>query len=176
MDKEVFTVPMPSEKELLGKGPSFHKNIYSMLRTANVFDDFERSELMFIAKHMRAYRMSAGETVYHEGDRSGYFSVLIEGRIAVYKQDSDDNIKFLNNIHPGKIFGEISLIDDGPSSASIIAETDVVIVEMDRESFRQCISEDPVAGVHLLNLVARMLCVRLRSASSRLVDYIDVWG
>lgn len=175
-NKVAFSVPMQSKKEVLGAGPTFHEAICSMLQTAKVFEGFEKSELMYLARHMRAYQVPAGGTIYHEGERDGYFSVLIEGRISVYKEDSDDQVKFLNAIPPGSIFGEISVIDNRPTSASLVAESDVVIVDMSRESFQQCVNENPTIGVHLLNLVARILCARLRSVSGRLVDYIDVWG
>jgi CRP-like cAMP-binding protein len=86
----------------------------------------------------------------------------------------NSEIKLLSVINPGKIFGEISVIDNLPYSASLIAESDVIIVLMSRESFRQCIDERSIIGVRLLSLIARMLCERLRSSSGQLVDYIDV--
>lgn len=175
-NKTAFSVPMQGKKEVLGEGSSFQEAICSMLQTAKVFEDFEKPECGYLAKHMRAYQVPAGSTIYHEGDKGGYFSVLIEGRISVYKEDSDSQVKFLNVIPPGSIFGEISVIDNRPTSASLVAETDVVIVDMSRESFLQCVSENPTLGVQLLSLVARILCARLRSVSGRLVDYIDVWG
>ena len=175
-NKVAFSVPMQSKKEVLGEGQTFHEAIFSMLQTAKVFEGFDKPELTYLAKHMRAYQVPAGATIYHEGDKGGYFSVLIEGRISVYKEDSDNHVKFLNVIPPGSIFGEISVIDNLLISASLVAESDVVIVDMSRESFHQCVNGNPTFGVHLLNLVARILCARLRSVSGRLVDYIDVWG
>ena len=175
-NKAAFSVPMQSKKEVLGEGPTFHEAICSMLQTARSFEGFGQPELMYLAKHMRAYRVSAGGTIYREGEKGGYLSVLIEGSISVYKEDSDDQVKFLNLIPPGSIFGEISVIDSRPTSASLVAESDVVIVDMNRESFLQCVNENPAFGVRLACMVARILCARLRSASGRLVDYIDVWG
>lgn len=175
-NKAAFSVPMQGKKEVLGEGPTFHEAICSMLQTSKVFQGFEKPECGYLARHMRAYQVPAGGTIYHEGERGGYFSVLIEGRISVYKEDTDNQVKFLNVIHPGSIFGEISVIDGRPISASLVAETDVVIVDMNAESFRQCVNENPAIGVHLLNVVATILCARLRSVSGRLVDYIDVWG
>ncbi len=175
-NKVAFSVPMQSKKEVLGEGPTFHEAIFSMLQTAKVFEGFEKSELMYLANHMRAYQVPADGTIYHEGDKGGYFSVLIEGRISVYKEDSDSQVKFLNVIPPGSIFGEISVIDNFPTSASLVAESDVVIVDMSRENFQQCVNQNPAFGVRLLCLVARILSARLRSVSGRLVDYIDVWG
>lgn len=171
--KGFFSVPLPSAMELLGDGPSFQNTLCSMLGKVKGFEDFDQPELAYLAKHMKAYRVPEGGTIFLEGDRNSYFSALIDGRICVYKEDSDDAIKLLSVIPPGRIFGEISVIDDLPYSASLVAESDATIVLMSRESFRQCINDDPIMGLRLLNLVARLLCARLRSTSGQLVDYID---
>lgn len=175
-NRVAFSVPMQGKKEVLGEGPAFQDAMCSMLQTAKVFEGFGKDDLTYLAKHMRAYQVPAGATIYHEGDKGGYFSVLVEGSISVYKEDSDNQVKFLNTIHPGSIFGEISVIDNLPTSASLVAESDVIIVDMNRENFQQCVNQNPAFGVRLLCLVARILSARLRSVSGRLVDYIDVWG
>lgn len=173
MEKKYFSVPLPSAMELLGDGPSFQDTLCGMLTQVKGFEDFSQPEFMYLAKHMKAYRVPEGGTIFLEGDRNSYFSALIDGRICVYKEDSDDAVKLLSVIPPGRIFGEISVIDDLPYSASLVAESAATIVLMSRESFRQCINDDPIIGVRLLNLVARLLCTRLRSTSGQLVDYID---
>ena len=173
-NKRLTSVPLPGNMELLGDGAAFQDNIRTMLLDAKGFDDFSQPDLVFLAKHMKAYRVPEGTTIFREGERNSYLCVLIEGRVCVYKEDRDNEIKLLTVIPPGRIFGEISIIDNFPYSASIIAETEATFLLMSRESFRQCIDDKPVLGVRLLSLIARLLCARLRSASGQLVDYIDV--
>jgi len=173
-NKQHFFVPLPTEMELLGEGPSFQDALCAMLAKAKVFEGFGQPELMLLAPHMKAYRVAAGETIFREGNKNSYLSVLVEGRIAVYKEDSSDEVKLLGVISPGNIFGEISVIDNLSYSASLVAETDVVIVLMSRESFHRCINDNPTFGLRLLNFVAHLLCARLRSVSGQLVDYIGV--
>ncbi|MDO8811045.1 MAG: cyclic nucleotide-binding domain-containing protein [Gallionella sp.] len=165
---------LPSDIELLGDGQSFQDTICTMLMEAKGFESFEQSDLLFLAKHMKAYRARKGIAVFREGDQNCYLCVLIIGRISVYKEDQDNEIKLLGTIAPGKIFGEISIIDNLPHSASLIAETDAVFLLMSRESFRQCTEEQPILGVRLLGLIARLLCARLRSASGQLAEFIHV--
>lgn len=172
-NKQPFFVPLPNGMELLGDGPSFQQTICDMLTQAQGFDDFAQPELMYLAQHMQAYRVAAGNTIFREGNRNSCFSILIEGRIAVYKEDSNDEVKLLNFIQAGKIFGEVSVIDNLPFSASLIAEIDVTIILMSRESFHECVTNNPIIGVRLLYLVARLLCARLRTVSGRLADYME---
>jgi len=165
---------LPSNIELLGDGHSFQDTISAMLMEVKGFDSFEQSDLLFLARHMQAYRARKGVTIFHEGDQNCYLCVLIQGRISVYKEDQDSESKLLGTITPGKIFGEISIIDNLPHSASLIADSEAIFLLMNGESFRQCTEHEPILGVRLLSLIARLLCARLRSASGQLAEYIHV--
>ena len=165
---------LPSDIELLGDGHSFQDTICAMLTGVKGFESFEQSDLLFLARHMQAYRARKGITIFREGDQNCYLCVLIQGHINVYKEDRDSETKLLGTITSGKIFGEISIIDNLPHSASLVAGSDAIFLLMDRESFRQCTEHEPILGVRLLGLIARLLCARLRSASGQLAEYIHV--
>lgn len=173
-NKHAITIPLPSDLALLGDGISSQDTLCDMLAKAQGFEDFDHTELMCLAKHMKAYRVSAGSTIFRERDRNSYLGVVVEGRICVYKEDCDNENKLFGFVTAGRIFGEISVIDYLPYSASLLAESDAIILLMSRENFNQCINENPLIGVRLLKLIARLLCTRLRSTSGQLVDYIDV--
>ncbi len=173
-NKGNIDIPLPSGMELLEDGQHAQDALCNMLKPVKGFEVFDRADLEFLARHMKAYRVQAGSTIFREGDRNSYLSVLIEGRVGVYKEDSNDEIKFFATISPGRIFGEISVIDNLPYSASIVAESEATIIIMSREGFRQCVDAKPAIGVRMLDLIAHLLCARLRSVSNQLVDYIDV--
>ena len=171
-NKRIRSAPLSDNLELLGDGLSFRDNLCSMLEQAKCFDDFPHAGIEALARHMKAYRVPGGATIFREGERNSYLCVLIEGRVNVYKEDGSGANKLLTTIRPGSIFGEISLIDDFPYSASVTAVTEARIMLMSRENFRKCIDDDPVLGVRLLRLIARILSARLRATSGQLVDYI----
>jgi len=173
-NKQHFFVPLPTEMELLGEGPSFQDALCAMLTKAQAFEGFGQPELMLLASHMKACRVAAGETIFREGNKNSYLSVLVEGRIAVYKENSDDKVQLIGIISSGQIFGEISVLDNRSYSASLVAETDATIVMMSRESFHRCINDNPTFGLRLHNFIAQLLCARLRSVSGQLVDYMGV--
>lgn len=173
-NRRLSSIPLPSDMELLGDGESCQDAICGMLNGTKAFEGFSQTELAFLARYMKAYRAHAGQTIFREGDDNSYLCVLVEGRVCVYKEDSNAEIKLLTVITPGRIFGEISVIDNLPHSASLIAKSDATLVLMSRESFRQCIENNSILGVRLLSLIAHMLCTRLRSSSGQLVDYIGI--
>lgn len=173
-NKGIFDVESPDGIELLEDGLIAQDSICEQLKEVKAFEGFGRLDLVYLVKHMKTYRVRQGTTIFREWDNNSYLSVLLEGRVGVYKEDSDDNIKFITALSPGRVFGEISVIDNLPFSASIIAETDATIATMSRESFHQCVDARPDIGVRLLDFIARLLSARLRSVSRQLVDYIDV--
>lgn len=170
-NKRLLSDTLPSDLELLGDGQSFQDTISAMLMEAKGFENFKEPDLLFLARHMKAYRVRKGITIFREGDQNCYLCVLIKGRVCVYKEDQGSEIKLLGTITPGRIFGEISIIDNFPHSATLIAESDAIFLLMSRESFRQCTEDQPILGVRLLGLIARLLCARLRSTSGQLAEY-----
>jgi CRP/FNR family transcriptional regulator len=173
-NKGIVDIALPGGMELIEDGKQAQHVLCDMLKNVKGLEVFDQAELEFLASHMRAYRVKSGATLFREGDRNSHLSVLIEGRVGVYKEDSNDEVKFFATISPGRIFGEISVIDNLPYSASIIAESDATIITMSRDSFRRCVETRPSIGVRLLTLIAALLCARLRSVSDQLVDFIDV--
>jgi CRP/FNR family transcriptional regulator, cyclic AMP receptor protein len=58
---------------------------------------------------------------------------------------------------PGEFFGEISLLDGGPRTASVIAETPVVAIRLFKASFDKVVREEPGVAGKILAVVARRL-------------------
>jgi len=59
---------LPSDIELLGDGQSFQDTISDMLMEVKGFESFEQSDLLFLAKHMKAYRARKGTTIFRQRD------------------------------------------------------------------------------------------------------------
>ena len=172
--RRLHSIPAPGKLELLGEGSGFRNTLYSMLAKAKCFEKFTQNDLELLADLMKAYRAPPDTTIVIEGEHNSCLCVLIEGRVGVFKEDDRGVIKHLASIMQGRAFGEISLIDDLPFSASVITATESVFLLMSRECFYNCVDTHPVLGVRLLRLVGGMLCQRLRATSVHLVDLIDV--
>lgn len=69
-NKRLFSAPLPSDMEFLGDGKSFQDTICTMLMDAKGFESFAQRDLVFIAKHMKAYRVCKGNTIFREGDHN----------------------------------------------------------------------------------------------------------
>jgi EAL domain-containing protein (putative c-di-GMP-specific phosphodiesterase class I) len=110
-----------------------------------------------VAKTVYAKRFAAGEEIFQMGDEARNAFIIERGRVEV--SDVRDGVKsVVAEIGVGEIFGEMSMIDDEPRSATVAAieETDVVVIQ--RSRFQQpLMAADP-----LMKMLLRVLLTRFR--------------
>jgi CRP/FNR family cyclic AMP-dependent transcriptional regulator len=71
----------------------------------------------------------------------------------------------VHHLRPGEFFGEISLLDGGPRTATVVAETPLRMLALSRSVFRDLIEHEPVVAVAMLKHAAVMLRRLERPAS-----------
>lgn len=102
-----------------------------------------------------------GARVVREGDIGDTFYVIREGEAKVVSGAG----RVVNRLRPGDFFGEISLLDGGPRTATVIADTPLRMLALPRKAFLQVLKQEPVVGVKLLGHTALMLRRLERSPS-----------
>jgi CRP-like cAMP-binding protein len=78
--------------------------------------------------------------------------VVLQGEANVVLND-----RTIGNLRPGDFFGEISLLDGGPRTASVVADTPVTAIRIFKRSFDRVISEEPTVAAKILAVVAKRL-------------------
>jgi CRP/FNR family transcriptional regulator, cyclic AMP receptor protein len=123
-----------------------------LLRRIDLFEEMSDKEIGRLAKSFRESRFSAGETIAAEGTRGVGFFVIGEGtvRYSVHGEDVGQG-------GPGDYFGEIALIDDGPRSATVTAETPVTAYGLTSWEFRPLVEENAEIAWELLQRMAKRL-------------------
>ena len=107
--------------------------------------------------------LSAGETLIHEGDLGDTAYCIVEGEVRVWKRGESGEVE-LARLGKGSIFGEMSIVDEKPRSASITAVTDTRLKELQRSQFLDSFQQDPEFAISLL----RVLFERLRETGAKL--------
>ncbi len=141
-----------------------------LLAVLPMFRTFSHEELIrvYALGDIRVYTPNA--TILVEGEQSWGFYILLEGFVAVYKSGqlglTDHRIASLGE---GKAFGEMSLIDRKPRSASIVAETRVVSFYLDGDIWAKVMVDDPRTASRFYQNFSVMLSNRLRELDSEFI-------
>ena len=126
----------------------------ALLKSVPLFEGLSKRELRAILKVSRKVHFLEGRAIVSEGDTAAGFHLIAEGRAKVLV-----NGKKRNALKKGDFFGEISLLDGGPRSASVIAESDVTTLAISAWQFRPILTQHP----SIMKKMLVELCARLRS-------------
>lgn len=142
------------------------------LESSEVLADLDGPELDYLAAQLRIYRLPANGTLFREGEHAGYMGILLQGRLTVEKRADDNKGHALYTMTPGKIFGEMALLDGEPRSATLKATEASLVVTLSREAFEQLCLHKPAIALKIMLKIGRLLSQRLRRASGLLVDHL----
>jgi len=109
-------------------------------------------------------RYQAGEVIVRENDFGETAYVIGEGQVEVSKQQDGAKV-LLAYLGPGETFGEMSMIDEKPRSATVTAVTETVVSEIRRDEFFNSFQTDPKVALALL----KVLFERLREADATIL-------
>jgi len=125
-------------------------------------------DLKALAARGRVRRFAPGAAVFHEGDPGDSLYVTIEGRIRISRISGSGDEATLALIGPGDCFGELSLFDGRPRSATATATTVTRTFVVSRDDFVGWVQERPGASLALLET----LSLRLRRTDESLTDLV----
>lgn len=138
-----------------------------LLQNMPIFGALSESALDFIQSQCSQKNVAAGDAFFLEGDDADSLFILEQGEAQVRKQCSGTQ-RELRQLHPGDCFGEMSLIDLCPRSASVFAISDCQALELTNAGlfrlFEFDVEQFALIQMNLLREVSR----RLRDLDERL--------
>ncbi|HEV7990783.1 MAG TPA: Crp/Fnr family transcriptional regulator [Gemmatimonadaceae bacterium] len=144
------------------------------LTSVPMFSGLQREELLKFAELTRERTYPKGSVILFQGDPGDSLYVLRQGRVKVVLIGEDGREVILGVFEPGAHFGELSLIDDQPRSAHVIAMEESQLLILRREDFRRRVEANPTVAWALLSELSR----RLRRADQKIggLVLLDVPG
>jgi CRP/FNR family transcriptional regulator, cyclic AMP receptor protein len=115
-----------------------------------LFNVFSKRQLGRLAKESDRLTFAPGTKIVEEGLLGETLFVVLEGRAKVVRGG-----KRVGEVVPGDFFGELSAIDGGPRSATVTAETQVLVIRLFRRTLLGLLKEEPRMAVKLLDGMAR---------------------
>lgn len=112
--------------------------LQNLLATSPFFQPLERAQRVDLLRRFRAVDVAAGTTVIREGEPGRGLYVLLAGEADVWKRDGDQKV-LLATLRPGDLFGEISLLNDEPTTATVTTGTACTLLFLEAEVFRRLV-------------------------------------
>jgi len=156
---------MPTPKEI---------NDEVVVRRAPLFSALDDAEASSLRESMVLVKVSKGNTLFKEGDDGNRLYVVLEGKLKLGITSNDGRENLLSILGPGEMFGELSLFDPGPRTATATAVTDARLLSLAHDQVIGWVSEHPKVSLQLLGRLAQ----RLRRSNEVLADLVfsDVPG
>jgi CRP/FNR family cyclic AMP-dependent transcriptional regulator len=148
--------------------------ITDFLGSVSLFRGLGRDSLQRFAEVTREKRYPKGSVIVFADDPGDSLYLVRAGRVKVVLLGDDGREVILGVLGVGEHFGELSLIDDQPRSAHVIAMEDSLLLVLRREDFRRRVEASPAVAWALLGELSR----RLRTADKKIggLVLLDVPG
>ena len=120
------------------------------LQRVPLFSGFNEDELRRVAELSRIAELAEGTIVTQIGEPGDSFFIIIDGAVTVRTP-----VGAGSQLQPGDFFGEMSLLDGEPRSATIVATTDLRLLIVDRSHFWRLLDETPDLVRGMLTILSR---------------------
>ena len=145
-----------------------------MLRSIPLFSDLSDDDIDVITEMSVEKTVPRATVILSEGDIGDSLYVIIDGRVKVFIGDENGREIILKILGPGDFFGEMSLIDKEPRSASVAALEATTLKILSQQAFQHCLIRAP----RIATTVMQALAKRLRDADKKISNLalMDVYG
>lgn len=130
-----------------------------LLASVPIFEELSTKELKSIANAAKEVTHRQGHVLAREGESGVGFFLILDGDVSVAVGGRP-----MRKMGPGDFFGEISLLDGGPRTATCTAQTDVTTIGVTPWTFKRLIEQNPSIASKMLKVMA----TRLRSSAKQL--------
>ena len=138
------------------------------LKEVPLFANMAEETLKRLSERTRFYDFDKGEVIIREGEVDNRLFVLIEGQCSAVIGLGEKNERHLETFRRYSYFGEMALIDELSRSASVVAETDVKALSIDKPTLNLEIQKNPEIAFDLL----RTLSLRVRALNMTILSNV----
>jgi len=148
--------------------------IADVLAHSPVFAPLGQRERLELAARMRSRHFQRNEVIFHRDDAAGHVYLIASGTVKVSVPEEGGQEVVIALHRGGDVFGEISLFDEGPRSATVTAMTETMTFALANHDFMDVLRGSPDAMRQLLALLA----TRIRRSTGHIEDlvFLDLPG
>ena len=147
------------------------ERLITFLLETPMFMNLTPLELAEIIHIVKTEKYQAGDVVFKEGDSGDAWYVLYKGAVDVLKDDENGS-KTINKLGPRACFGEMSVLDGLPRSATIRVSEDSEMFRVPRKDFTELLDDKHLVAYKLIQQMAILLAERQRAATLKLSELL----
>jgi CRP-like cAMP-binding protein len=134
-----------------------NEGIQDFIKQTSWFENLPDDVTESLAEKADHHVLKKGEAIIKIGDKSDSVFIIQEGWVKIVIPEEKEGEIVLNHLGPGEFVGELSLIDQKPRSASVIALSKLKAVEISRNDFLDVLNRFPMMGLYVIsNISSRM--------------------
>jgi len=131
-----------------------------------MFEGLSQEDLDHLASTLVERHLPGGQLIFNQGDPGTEMYIIAQGHVNIHLPGENSRRVSLKDIAVGEYFGELALFDDKPRSASALATTEAVLLELSRETLSSYLERRPRAAMAIL----RTMADRLRETNALLSE------
>ena len=145
-----------------------------LLKNIQLFESFQDDELTALAQHFIPRQYPKNSVIITEQDETNSLYIILSGRVKIYLSDESGKEIILDTQSAGNYFGEMSLLDNAPRSASVMTLEDSRFAILNRQDFLDVLRNKPELALSII----QGLTLRLRAVNNnvRCLALMDVYG
>lgn len=143
-----------------------------LLKQTRLFDGLDDGQIERIAVLCEEHVWKEREEIIVEGETGRGLYIIVDGVVMITTKLGGE----MATIKAVTAVGEVSLVDDRPTTASVVAQTDVRTLALKKAEFNAFLGGDTHIGYIVMRNIAKLLCMRFRRTQARLETMLFLSG
>jgi len=143
--------------------------VTQQLKKTYLFRGLPEEALTAVTKKSVKRRLTTGQVLIRRGDPGDSLFLIHDGWVKIVTEDAGGDELIINKCGPGEIIGEMALLDKAPRSATVVAISDGVVLELHQDAFQELLKQRP----DLMLTLFRTFSARLRFSTTYIQKAID---
>ena len=127
-----------------------------LLKNIPLFESLETDDLTALAGKLREHKTPSGEQIFAQGDTGDAMYIIEDGAIDIITGSGKQRV-ILTSLFKQQYFGELSLLDGAPRSATAVAARDTALLALERDDFVEFVKRRPEAALSIMHEVGERM-------------------
>ena len=131
-------------------------HLASLLRQIPLFESMEDVDLVALGKKLTPKTFAEGDAIFAQGDEGDTMYLIEEGAVDIVAGSGAQRV-ILASLFGGQYFGELSLLDGAPRSATAVASRPTSVLALEREDFADFVKRRPEAALSIMHEIGERM-------------------